>query len=188
MAVAAVIAVSVVVAGATGVQTGPQRRPDVRFLATPDNVVDAMLDLAGVTAADVVYDLGSGDGRIPIEAASRFGAHGVGIELDPALVRQSEENARKAGVEGLVRFMTGDLFQADIHEASVVTIFLLSEINLKLRPKLLKDLKPGTRLVSNTFDMGDWMADKQATVGEEYQEDFLSHRLFLWIVPTHVSK
>jgi cyclopropane fatty-acyl-phospholipid synthase-like methyltransferase len=161
MAVAAVIAVSVVVAGATGVQTGPQRRPDVRFLATPDNVVDAMLDLAGVTAADVVYDLGSGDGRIPIEAARRFGAHGVGIELDPALVRQSEENARKAGVEGLVRFMTGDLFQADIHEATVVTLFLLPWMNIELIPKFQSQLRPGARIVAHHFAMGDrWLPDE----------------------------
>ena len=165
MAVAAVIAVSVVVAGATGVQTGPQRRPDVRFLATPDNVVDAMLDLAGVTAADVVYDLGSGDGRIPIEAARRFGAHGVGIELDPALVRQSEENARKAGVEGLVRFMTGDLFQADIHEATVVTLFLLPWMNIELIPKFQSQLRPGARIVAHHFAMGDrWLPDETQDV------------------------
>jgi len=161
MAVAAVISVSVVVAGATGVQTGPQRRPDVRFLATPANVVDAMLDLAGVTAADVVYDLGSGDSRIPIEAARRFGAHGVGIELDPALVRQSEENARKAGVEGLVRFMTGDLFQADIHEATVVTLFLLPWMNIELIPKFQSQLRPGARIVAHHFAMGDrWLPDE----------------------------
>ena len=161
MVAAAVVAGSVVIAGATGLQTAPQRRPDVRFLATPDNVVDAMLDLAGVTAADVVYDLGSGDGRIPIEAARRFGAHGVGIELDPVLVRQSEENARKAGVEALVRFVTGDLFQADIHEATVVTLFLLPWMNIELIPKFRSQLRPGARIVAHHFAMGDrWLPDE----------------------------
>ena len=128
------------------------------------------------------------DGRIVIAAAKDFGAHGVGIDINPVRIGEAKENARKAGVERLVRFEENDLFQADIHGASVVTIFLLSEINLKLRPKLLRELQPGTRLVSNTFDMGDWKPDKQATVGEEYQEDFLSHRLFLWLVPARRDK
>ena len=161
MTVAAVVASCVVIAAATGVQSAPQRRPDVRFLATPDNVVDAMLDMAGVTASDVVYDLGSGDGRIPIAAARRFGARGVGIELDPVLVRQSEENARNAGVDHLVRFITGDLFQADIHEATVVTLFLLPWMNIELIPKFHSQLRPGARIVAHHFAMADrWLPDE----------------------------
>ena len=156
------VAVALVVAQAKGAQpSAPQRRPDVRFLATPDNVVDAMLDLAGVTSADVVYDLGSGDGRIPIAAARRFGARGVGIEIDPVLVRQSEENARKAGVDGLVRFVTEDLFQADIREATVVTLFLLPWMNIDLIPKFQSQLRPGARIVAHHFAMGDrWLPDE----------------------------
>jgi len=120
-----------------------------------------MLDLAGVTSADVVYDLGSGDGRIPIAAARRFGARGVGIEIDPVLVRQSEENARKAGVDGLVRFVTEDLFRADIREATVVTLFLLPWMNIDLIPKLQSQLRPGARIVAHHFAMGDrWLPDE----------------------------
>ncbi|HUR35576.1 MAG TPA: methyltransferase domain-containing protein [Vicinamibacterales bacterium] len=146
-------------------QSAPQRRPDVRFLATPDNVVEAMLDLAAVTADDVVFDLGSGDGRIPIAAALRFGARGVGIELDPVLVRQSEENARRAGVSGSVRFVAGDLFEADIREATVVTLFLLPGMNIDLIPKLRSQLRPGARVVSHHFAMGDrWLPDETRDV------------------------
>src|SRR5215217_3864248 len=114
---------------------GPQRRPDVRFLATPQNVVEAMLELAQVTSTDVVYDLGSGDGRIPITAARKYGARGVGIEIDAKLVAESEANARKAGVDQSVRFITGDLFQADISEATVVAMFLLPGMYIDLIPK-----------------------------------------------------
>ncbi len=178
--------VSISVAAAQTAQ--PKRQPDVPYVPTTEEAVKAMLKLADVKKTDVVYDLGCGDGRIVIAAAKDFGAHGVGIDINPVRIGEAKENARKAGVERLVRFEENDLFQADIHEASVVTIFLLSEINLKLRPKLLRELRPGTRLVSNTFDMGDWKPDKQATVGEEYQEDFLSHRLFLWIVPARRDK
>jgi len=178
--------VSISVAAAQTAQ--PKRQPDVPYVPTTEEAVKAMLKLADVKKTDVVYDLGCGDGRIVIAAAKDFGAHGVGIDINPVRIGEAKENARKAGVENLVRFEENDLFQADIHEASVVTIFLLSEINLKLRPKLLRELQPGTRLVSNTFDMGDWKPDKQATVGEEYQEDFLSHRLFLWLVPARRDK
>ena len=178
--------VSISVAAAQTAQ--PKRQPDVPYVPTTEEAVKAMLKLADVKKTDVVYDLGCGDGRIVIAAAKDFGAHGVGIDINPVRISEAKENARKAGVERLVRFEENDLFQADIHGASVVTIFLLSEINLKLRPKLLQDLKPGTRVVSNTFDMGDWKPDKQATVGEEYQEDFLSHRLFLWLVPARRDK
>src|SRR6266849_253341 len=161
----------------------PRREPDVPYVPTTEAAVTAMLKLADVKKTDVVYDLGCGDGRIVVAAAKTFGARGVGVDINPVRIGEAKENARKAGVEDLVRFEENDLFQADIHEASVVTLFLLSDINMKLRPKLLRDLKPGTRLVSNTFDMGDWKPDKEATVGEDGQEEFLSKRLYLWIVP-----
>lgn len=136
------------------------RRPDVIYVPTPDNVVLSILNLAQVTRTDVVYDLGSGDGRIPIAAARLFGARGVGIEIDPALVRRSVENAAKAGVGDRVAFRAQDLFEADIHDATVVTLFLLQGLNLKLAPKLQRELRPGTRIVSLNFTMGEaWPPD-----------------------------
>jgi len=137
------------------------KQPDVRFVPSPDSVVDAMLELAGVNAGDIVYDLGSGDGRIPIAAAKRYGAHGVGIEIDAKLNRVAADNARAAGVADRVRFVTQDLFAADISEATVVTLFLLPRVNLELLPKLRRDLRPGTRVVSHQFDMGEqWPAEQ----------------------------
>jgi len=135
-----------------------------------------------VKSSDVVYDLGCGDGRIVVAAAKTFGARGVGIDIDPARIAEANANAKKAGVEKLVRFEETDLFQADIHEASVVTLFLLSSVNLKLRPKLLSDLKPGTRIVSNTFDMGDWQPAKELDLGGS-EDNYFSRKLFMWIVP-----
>lgn len=166
----------VLLLAALSVAAQPTRRPDVRFLATPQNVVNAMLDLAQVTASDVVYDLGSGDGRIPITAARRYGASGVGIEIDPTLVRDSEANARSAGVENAVRFVTGDLFEADIRDATVVTLFLMPGINIDLIPKFRAQLRPGTRIVSHHFAMGDrWLPDET--------RDVSGLEIFLWRVP-----
>ena len=139
-----------------------------------------------VKNTDVVYDLGCGDGRIVIAAAKDFGARGVGIDIDPKRIAEAKENARRAGVEDRVRIEEGDLFDANIREATVVTLFLLSDVNEKLRPKLLKELKPGTRIVSNTFRMGDWKPEKTITVGDGSPDDEeidLSHTLFLWRVP-----
>lgn len=162
----------------------PRREPDVPFVPTTEPAVEAMLKLAGVKKTDILYDLGCGDGRIVVAAAKMFGAHAVGVDINPVRIAEAKENAAKAGVEKLVRFEENDLFEADIHEATVVTLFLLPNINLKLRPKLLQDLKPGTRIVSNTFDMGEWKPDKEATVGDADDEDsYLSHRLYLWVVP-----
>jgi SAM-dependent methyltransferase len=167
----------------------PRRKPDVPYVPTTDLAVAAMLKLADVKKGDVVYDLGCGDGRIVITAAKQMGARGVGIDINPQRISEARENARKAGVEKLVRFEENDLFQADIRGASVVTLFLLPEINLKLRPKLLRDLKPGTRIVSNTFDMGDWKPDKESTVGDPADPDFpFSHTLLLWTVPGRAGK
>lgn len=140
-----------------------------------------MLKLAGVTATDVVYDLGCGDGRIVIAAAKDFGARGVGIDINPDRIREAKENARKARVENSVRFEENDLFKADIHEATVVTLFLLNTVDLQLRPKLLADLKPGTRIVSNTFKMGDWAPDRHVEV--QTTEKYFSKDLYLWTVP-----
>jgi SAM-dependent methyltransferase len=162
---------------------GTKRAPDVPFVPTTEEAVQAMLNLAGVKKSDIVYDLGCGDGRIVIAAAKQYGAHAVGIDIDPKRIAEARENARTAGVENLVRFEEQDLFDADIHDASVVTLFLLSSVNLRLRPKLLRDLKPGTRVVSNTFDMGDWKPEKELNVGDTEGTGFLSHHLFLWTVP-----
>jgi precorrin-6B methylase 2 len=161
----------------------PRRVPDVPYVPTTDEAVKAMLVLADVKPTDIVYDLGCGDGRIVIAAAKTFGAHAVGIDIDPKRISEATRNAKQAGVENLVRFEEGDLFKADIHEASVVTLFLLSTVNLKLRPKLLSDLKPGSRIVSNTFDMGDWQPEKEATVGDPADTLSFSHKLYLWLVP-----
>jgi SAM-dependent methyltransferase len=169
-----------------GAQTKePRRAPDVPYLPTSDDAVLEMLKLANVKSTDVVYDLGCGDGRIVIAAAKTYGAHGVGIDINPDRIREAKENARKAGVENLVRFEENDFFKADIHEATVVTLFLLNTINLALRPKLLQDLKPGTRIVSNTFKMGDWTPDQEINVQGTTERTPFSRSLYLWIVPRH---
>jgi SAM-dependent methyltransferase len=155
-----------------------QRRlkpPDVRYVPTPQNVVEAMLDMAHVTPADVVYDLGSGDGRIPITAAEKYGARGVGIEIDPFHLRIARDNMAKAGVGERVRFLNEDLFQADIREATVVTIFLLPKLNLQLIPKFRRELARGTRVVSHKFDMGDeWPPERS--------QDVNGLMIYLWTI------
>src|SRR5260370_27240751 len=156
----------------------PKHQVDVPYVPTTEEAVKAMLKLAGVKKTDIVYDLGCGDGRIVIAAAKTYGAHGVGIDIDPQRIKEARENAKKADVENLVRFEENDLFKADIHEATVVTLFLLSNINLKLRPKLLQDLKPGTRVVSNTFDMGDWKPEKEETLSGVDEEYYLSRKFY----------
>ena len=143
-----------VVAPASAQQTA-LRSPDVIFVPTPQEVVDAMLKVAKVTKNDVVYDLGSGDGRIPITAAKTYGARGVGIDIDPQRIKEATENLKTAGVGDRVKFLNQDLFTTDISEATVVTLYLLPSLNLKLLPKLNKELKPGTRVVSHAFDMGE---------------------------------
>jgi len=150
-------------------------RPDIFFLGTPQPVVDAMLELAAVKPGDVLYDLGSGDGRIPITAAKRYGIRAVGIEIDPEMVAEARANARKAGVAHLVTFVERDLFLADIGAASIVTLYLLDRINLQLRPKLLRDLAPGSRIVSHQFGMGDWRPEATRTIGRR--------DIHLWRVP-----
>jgi ribosomal protein L11 methylase PrmA len=151
------------------------RQPDVIFVGTPPDVVDAMLKGLEVRNTDIVYDLGSGDGRILITAAQKYGARGVGIEIDPALVKVAQENARKAGVSDKVRFVTEDLFEADIRDATVVTLYLLEDLNIRLRPKLLRDLKPGTRIASHRFRMGDWQPERAVSVGDR--------AVYFWTIP-----
>ena len=177
-------AVVVLVASLAAAQRSqPKHQLDVPYVPTTEEAVKAMLKLADVKKTDIVYDLGCGDGRIVITAAKEYGAHGVGIDINPERIQEAEDNAKTAGVEKVVRFEENDLFEADIHEATVVTLFLLNSVNLKLRPKLLKDLKPGTRIVSNTFDMGDWKPDKELTLDDSGDDIGLSHKFFLWVVP-----
>ena len=148
---------------------------DVRYEPTPMAVVRSMLELASVGAQDVVYDLGSGDGRIPITAAKEFGARGVGIEIDPVLVARAQANAREAGVADKVEFRLGDMYAADVRSATVVTLFLHPKPNLKLRPKLRSELQPGARIVSYMWDMGDWVPEEARRVNRR--------QILLWRIP-----
>jgi hypothetical protein len=156
-----------------------QQRPEVPYVPTDDRVVAEMLAIANVGKNDVLYDLGSGDGRIVITAAKKFGTRGIGVDIDPERVKEANANAVKAGVTDRVRFVQQDLFQTDIREATVVTLYLLPDVNLRLRPKLLSDLKPGTRVVSHNYDMGDWAPLK--TVVVTLPED--THTVYYWVVP-----
>jgi SAM-dependent methyltransferase len=174
LAAAGIVAVWVAVAA--GAQR-PTRAPDIFFVPTWEPVVYQMLDLAGVTKDDVVYDLGSGDGRIVILAAQKYGARGVGIELDPRLVEISRQVARDARVDDRVRFIEGDLFTSDISDATVVTLFLSPSVNNELEPKLRRDLKPGTRIVSHQFTIGKWPPEKTVRAEEDRTN------LYLWRVP-----
>ena len=160
-----------------------QAGKDVVWVPTPQAVVDKMLDMAAVTKADVVYDLGSGDGRTVITAAKR-GARAYGIEYNPDMVDLSKKNAAEAGVADRATFEKADLFETDLSKANVITMFLLPSINLKLRPKIL-DLKPGTRIVSNTFTMEDWQADETATVTDGCSSSWCT--ALFWVVPAKVA-
>ena len=165
-------------ARAAGVR--PQAAPSLApYSATPQEVVERMLQLAEVTRNDVVYDLGSGDGRLVITAAKRYGARGVGIDIDPALIARSRANARKEGVDGLVEFRQQDALTVDLSPASVVTLYLLSGANLQLRPRLQKQLKPGSRIVSHEFGMGDWVPTRTDTITDQRGT---SRLLYLWVV------
>lgn len=156
-------------------QDRPARIPDIHYTPTRHAIADAMLSLAQVTPADVVYDLGSGDGRIVIIAAQKYGAHGVGVEIDPTLVERALENARDAGVMDKVAFIEGDLFTADLSAATVVTLYLSASINKRLEPKLRNELRPGARIVSHQFLIGDWKPDEK--IRPDYSD------VFLWRIP-----
>ena len=149
--------------------------PDVIYVPTPHEVVDDMLRLANVHKGDVLYDLGSGDGRIAIAAAKKYGIKAVGIDIDPQRIREANENARKAGVTDLVQFRQEDLFKADFRDATVVTLYLLPDLNVKLRPRLWDELKPGTRIISHQFDMGTWKPEKKLESN--------GRTVYFWTVP-----
>jgi SAM-dependent methyltransferase len=169
------------------------RPPDVEFVPTPHEVVAEMLKMAEVTQDDVVYDLGCGDGRIVIAAAKQYGARGVGVEIDPELIKVCQEKARKAGVTDRVRFLLKDLFETDIREATVVALYLTPELNLQLRPKLFHELKPGTRIVSHDFDMGDWKPDgmrEMRNVEFFFPDDMTRVRdtkFYYWVIPANIA-
>ncbi|MGH9346528.1 MAG: SAM-dependent methyltransferase [Vicinamibacterales bacterium] len=154
---------------------GQLRTPDVIFVPTPQEVVDAMLEVAKVTKNDVVYDLGSGDGRIPVTAAKKYGARAVGIDIDPQRIKEANANAESAGVTDKVKFLNQDLFTTDISQASVVTLYLLPSLNVKLMPKLKAELRPGTRIVSHAFDMGDWKPEQTLNVN--------GRTVYYWTIP-----
>ncbi|MYZ43589.1 class I SAM-dependent methyltransferase [Schauerella aestuarii] len=154
--------------------TSPSRTPDVIYVPTPRPVVDAMLKVAKVGKDDVLYDLGSGDGRIPVTAAKQFGTLGTGFDLDPKRIEEANANAKEQGVTDKVKFVQADLFEQDLSKATVISLYLLPSLNLKLRPKLLA-LKPGTRIVSHAFDMGDWTPDQTLTVE--------GSTVYFWTVP-----
>jgi SAM-dependent methyltransferase len=147
---------------------------EVPYVPTPPQVVEGMLKLGGVTSSDVVYDLGCGDGRIVVMAAQKFGARGTGIDINPVRIKEAEENARQAGVSERVRFIEKNLFDADVHEATLVTLYLLPDVNLRLRPILLRQLKTGSRIVSHAFDMDDWAPDKKVSID--------GRTVYLWTV------
>lgn len=152
-----------------------QRRPDVIYVPTPQPVVDAMLTMAKVNSKDILYDLGSGDGRIPVTAAKRYGIRATGIDIDPERIAEAKANVAKEGVTGLVTIKQADLFKTDFRDATVVTLYLLDSLNEKLRPKLLAELKPGTRIVSHAFRMGDWEPEQTQEVD--------GSTIYLWTIP-----
>jgi hypothetical protein len=181
------VAAMIPLAGAAA--PAPWRDTDVPYVQSPDNVVDAMLELAAVGKGDVLIDLGSGDGRIVIAAARRYGIRGVGIEIDPRLVELSRANAERAGVAALTEFRVQDLFVTDISAATVVTMYLLPEVNTMLRPRLLETLRPGSRVVSHDWDMGDWQPDRAIEVAAPDKKIGLAKtsRLMLWVIPASVG-
>ena len=152
-----------------------ERTPDVIFVPTPQEVVEDMLRLANLRQGDVLYDLGSGDGRIPVTAAKLYGVRAVGIDIDPERIREALDNARRNGVDQLVQFRLDDLFKADFRDATVITLYLLPDLNLTLRPRLLRELKPGTRIVSHQFDMGTWKPDKKLESN--------GRTVYFWVIP-----
>jgi SAM-dependent methyltransferase len=161
--------------------TTPKRKLDVWYVATPHEIVERMLSIAKVKTGDVVYDLGCGDGRMVIAAAKKYATRGVGVDLDPARIREARANAKREGVEHLVTFKVGDMFETDIREATVVLLYLLPELNRRLKPKLFAELQPGARVVSHDWDMGrDWPPDEYVKLGGD--------GIYLWIMPDHDAR
>ena len=162
-----------------GLQLAMGASPDVPYVSTPHAIVDEMVRLADVKASDVVYDLGCGDGRLVIAAVKKTGCRGVGIDIDPERIKESRANARAAGVEDRVRFVEQNFFASDIREATVMLIYLFPDVNIRLRGKFLSEMKPGSRLVSNAFDMGDWRPDNSAVIGGQ--------RVYYWVIPANAT-
>lgn len=161
--------------------TQPTRKLDVWYVATPHEVVDRMLRVAKIQPLDVVYDLGCGDGRMVIAAAKKYGVRGVGVDLDPKRIREARENAKRAGVEKLVEFRVADMFETDVSEADVVLLYLLPELNRRLKPKFFEQLQPGARIVSHDFDMGrDWPPDEYVKLGQD--------GVYLWVMPPYAQR
>jgi len=180
---ALLVVITMVVSGSLMLAQAPTaqlRQPDVIYVPTPQEVVDAMLEVAQVKNTDIIYDLGSGDGRIPITAAQKYGARGVGIDINPDRIKEANENLKKANVGDKVRFLNQDLFETNISEATVVTLYLLQSLNEKLRPKLFKELKPGTRVVSHAFSMGEaWAPEKTLNVN--------GRTVYFWTIPANAA-
>ena len=170
---------SVVLTVVAAQQPAPKRTPDVIYVPTPPEVVEVMLRLAEVDNKDVLYDLGCGDGRIPITAAKKHGARGVCVDIDPQRIRKARENAKQAGVVDRVKIIEGDLFETDLRPATAVTLYLLNSLNLKLRPKLLQELKPGTPVVSHDFHMDDWKPEEEIQLG--------GHKVYKWRIPARAA-
>lgn len=185
--VGAVVAVALLASAGSAAfaRTGGAQPSLAPFVPTPQDVVEKMLAMAQVSAKDVVYDLGSGDGRLVITAAKKFGARGVGIDIDPARIAEGQANAKTAGVSDRVEFRQQDALAADLSQATVVTLYLLSSSNVKLRPRLLQQLKPGARIVSHQFGMGDWAPDKVETFTDT---NGTSRTLYLWTVGATAPK
>lgn len=166
-----------------GAVQAQSKKPDVEYVPTPHHVVAEMLRLAETRKEDVVYDLGCGDGRVVIMAAREYGTRGVGVDIDPKRIEESRENARQAGVTDRVHFLQQNLFDTDIREATLVTLYLLPQLNRQLRPRLLSELRPGTRIVSHDFDMGEWHPDQVLHVpGSTYE-----HTVYYWVIPAKVD-
>ena len=161
-----------------------KRLPDVHFQATPQHVVEEMLEMAKVTKDDLVYDLGCGDGRFVITAAKKYGARGVGIDIDPKRVQESQQSAIEAGVTDHVRFIEDDLFTTRINEATVITLYLHKDLNVRLRPRLLRELKPGSRIASYVYDMGEWKPDAMRSFGNP---TFSALSYYVWVIPADVA-
>lgn len=171
-----VIIVGFLVSTTEAQSPAPQQLPiNTPFVASPSEIVSTMLDLAGVKSSDTVFDLGCGDGRIVISAAKKYGARGVGIDINPERVEEARANARIAGVADRVSFEVSDLFDADIRNATVVALYLLPDVNMRLRPRLFRELKPGTRVVSHSFAMDDWKPDRERVVNGDH--------VYLWTIP-----
>ncbi len=180
---------AVLVCPCTVIAQGQGKELDTPYVPTPQAVVDKMLDMAQVKAGDVVIDLGSGDGRIMTTAARRHGAQGFGVEIDPRLVQRSNEEARRLGIADRVKFLRQDLFNTDFHEANVLTLYLLPDVNIALRPKILAELKPGTRVVSHDYDMREWRPDAEETIPAPDKTVGMRKEsmVYLWIVPARVE-